>query len=231
MRNSHRSIIRLFKILADILINKRLSGRLDAQKLFFTYFMFLKFLRAYCCVGAQGIGSNKAKRSETMNQYRVGGGIQIGMSIQTVLKIARSGNEGPQPRLDIGGELVPVHQNKYAVIDFDNSGRKLLAFGLDTCAGVVVVSTHQDFPAQAVVYHAGAGVLNHGILSNLRRQIGKPPKNSLLAIYTNNRKWDDNYNKDALELENYGIPANNVAFIAKWGSHMFGINSFGQVGY
>lgn len=166
-----------------------------------------------------------------MHQYRVGEGVQVGMSIQTVLRVARSGDEGPQPRLDHSGEIVPVHQNKYAVIDFDNSGQKLLAYGLDTCAGVVLVSTNPDFPAQAVVYHAGAGILNRPILSNLRRQIGKPPKNSLLAIYTNNRKWDASYNKDALELENYGIPADNVAFIAKWGVHMFGINSFGQVGY
>ena len=132
--------------------------------------------------------------------------------------------------LDGGGGQTMVGQGLSSVINFGAGAHRTIAIPLITCAGVILTSTDPNAPAQAVVYHATAGDIPHGVLPLLHAAIGGPPLASLLAVYATPKPWDPNYNADALKLQTYGIPANQVVYLEQIPGATFGINSHGQVG-
>lgn len=166
-----------------------------------------------------------------MIQYQLLGGMQNGMSISTLVQSAQTNGGGPTPVLTPGGAAVNLGQGHHQTINFGAAPQKVLAFGLLTCAGVVLASTDPNAAAQAVVYHATSGHLPGGILATLRAAIGNPPIGSLLAVYVTPKPWDHNYNADAMKIQTYGVPANCVIYIDNFPASQFGINSHGQVGF
>lgn len=165
-----------------------------------------------------------------MIQYQHLGGTQRDMSISGLVQRAQVHGGGPMPFLSQGGGQTMVGQGHYSVINFGAAASKTVAIPLLTCAGVVLASTDPNAPAQAVVYHATAGDIPNGILPLLRNAIGGPPLASLLAVYATPKPWDANYNADAMKLQTFGIPANQVVYIEQIMGSTFGINSHGQVG-
>jgi len=165
-----------------------------------------------------------------MIQYQLQGGIQREMSISSLVQRAQGQGGGPAPYLAGGGGTTMVGQGQQGICNFAAAPHKVIAIPLITCASVILASTDPNAPAQAVVYHATSGHIPGGVLALLHAAIGAPPLASILAVYATPKPWDNNYNADAMKLQAFGVPANQVVYIAQIPGSTFGINSHGQVG-
>ncbi|MCP1446424.1 hypothetical protein J3D54_005556 [Pseudomonas sp. GGS8] len=172
-----------------------------------------------------------------MIEYQVQPGVmQEGISISSLVRQARINPQGPLPLIRCNAALTTnVGQGFDDIIDFAPNVSCVKAFGLLTCAGVILTSTHESFPARAVVYHAPSGNFAPGKLQELLGYLAdahgaQPPLNSILAVYAFPNPADDGYREEALKIQNIGIPGDNIVFIPNISGVTFGINSHGQVG-
>lgn len=165
-----------------------------------------------------------------MIHYQFLGGTQREMSISGLVQRAQGHGGGPIPFLAPGGGQTMVGQGHSSVVNFAAGAHKTVAIPLITCASVILASTDANSPAQAVVYHATAGDIPAGMIPLLHAAIGAPPLASLLAVYATPRPWDNNYQADAMKLQAFGIPANQVIYLEQIPGATFGINTHGQVG-
>jgi hypothetical protein len=160
-----------------------------------------------------------------------------GMPISTLCDWARTTGRGPGPVLPVGGPSQRLKEtHPPGVIEFGPPQNTLVAWGLQTCAGVVLVSTDPAAPLRAVVYHALAGVLKDGVVAQMHQLLGGGagvplPIPSLLAVYAVACPWDPRYNAQAMKIENYGVPANQVVIIERVPAYGFGVNSTCEIGW
>jgi hypothetical protein len=160
-----------------------------------------------------------------------------GMAISLLLDWAQLNGGGPGPVLPLCG---PTHRlserDPPFVIALGSTENTLVASGIHTCAGVVLVSQDRNATPLAVVYHAPAGLLRDGIVEQMHGMLGGeanrvPPIASLLAFYAAGHPWDAKYNAQAMKIENYGVPANQLVCIDRLPGWAFGVNSFFQIGW
>jgi len=169
------------------------------------------------------------RRRTLMIQYQLLKDRQFEMSISSLVQRAQNQGKGPIPQL-YNRDTTMLGQGQHGVIVFGGAPLNVVAFGLITCAGVILVSTAPNEAAQAVVYHATSGTLSAGILATLHAAIGNPPLCSLLAVYATPKTWDKNYHNDAMKIQTFGVPANRVVYIDNLPRFQFGIDYHGHVG-
>jgi hypothetical protein len=165
-----------------------------------------------------------------MNHYVVDGQYAMGISMASFQKRAQAGQPSPTPRLEPGGQVRRLMQGQSGSIVFGPLQDQLVAFGILTCAAVILCSYSSQAQAAAAVYHAPSGTLSQPILATLSALVGNPQPASLLAAYVVPKPWDPNYDRDCQELVTFGIPTAQVAYLDNLPSVQFGINSLGQVG-
>ena len=166
-----------------------------------------------------------------MNEYLHDRKIDAGISMSGFRLRARQGIEHPVPRMGPSTNQRLLMQGKQDVITFGQGDEQLIAFGLLTCAAVIICSSDPSAPPRAAVYHAPSGALSQAQITDLVGSIGSPPAGSLLAAYVTPEPWDNSYTRDAGELVTFGIPTDQVTYLQRLPLNQFGINSAGLVGF
>jgi hypothetical protein len=172
-----------------------------------------------------------------MISYQINAARLQGMAISLLWDWAQLNNGGPGPVLPFGGPTQRLGEtDPPSVIAFGPTPNKAVASGLQTCAGVVLISMDPNAPPLAVVYHAPSGLLRDGIVAQMHGLLGgeanrPPPVMSLLAVYAVCYPWDGRYNAQATKIENHGVPGNQVISIDRVPGLSFGVNSLIQIGW
>lgn len=164
-----------------------------------------------------------------MHRYDLRDGAEIGLGLSRVVDSARLRGGGPTPKIAPGKDMRIIHQTEMDVIDFDMVSPPIVAVPLVTCAAVVMGSMDHTAALRGVVYHALSGDISMATIGAMHRLLGGAPEN-LLAMYVVTNPWDRNYDNDATNLERYGIPGDNIAYIAEFPYSHFGMNNMGQIG-
>jgi len=166
-----------------------------------------------------------------MIRYQINAGRLEGMSISLLFDWAQLNGGGPGPVLPAGGPSQRLREiDPPSVIEFGPTPNRAIAWGLQTCAGVVLVSKDPNAPPLAVVYHAPSGLLRDDMVAQMLGLLGGPPIMSLLAVYAICNPRDPKYEAQAMKFQNYGVPDNQVVFIERLPEYGFGINSLSQIG-
>jgi hypothetical protein len=114
-----------------------------------------------------------------------------------------------------------LYMDGHGLIEFETPLRQVNAFGLITCACLIVASEKG-----ASVTHLGAGHCSTNDLQRIRAAIPNP----IYAVYAINREMDDAYRRSIGFIERgLGIGPQSVVCIKNVGTY-FGINSLGWIG-
>lgn len=165
-----------------------------------------------------------------MIQYVANGPLQEGITLSGFAQMAQAGLHGPTPWMGRGEPVTKLDQRKRGVINLGLGNAQLVAYPLLTCAAVILASTDQTAPARAAVYHALSGSISDGTLDAMRTSLGKPAKNSLVVAYVVTKPWDNGYHDAAMGIEKWGVPQDQVIYMANLRGNQFGINAHGQIG-
>ena len=151
---------------------------------------------------------------------------QSSMNFTLLLQLAKTVDKGPIPNLFLANlNITRVNPEQTCKLSFGTK-QAAIAYGLITCAAVVIAS-----PKGILLYHAGSGSIPKAVAKTLLLELEITAANAMAAvgIYAVPGEWDNRYQQDAQELVDAGIPDNNVVLIEKVGAN-FGINQMGQVG-
>ncbi|GAB4170050.1 MAG: hypothetical protein OHK0024_05920 [Thalassobaculales bacterium] len=163
-----------------------------------------------------------------MIEYKIGRGTTAALSFSAAFRKARGGGSHELPAVGQTTNVTNVGQGKFASFTLDGTSSRCVAFGLLTCAGVIMLS--QDAPTDVVVYHAPSGSVTGNALATMCRMLNNPAQDSLRAIYATPQPWDSNYQGDAQGIEDFIGVADTVCYFQNFGAVTFGINAIGFVG-
>lgn len=158
------------------------------------------------------------------------------MPIYQLADIAHRCGSGPTPKLRCGRLVrdVRVGVEQYEVIDFarENADGSFAcyAFGLITCAALVLVWLQGGRPERAIVHHANAGELSDEKLRYFRDLLRSPPMDQVYAVYAISQSIDEGYISCISCLKKAGIPDEKIIVIDKLLYSNFGIDGLGFVG-
>ena len=157
--------------------------------------------------------------------------MQLGIGLGFLMTKARDfPGEGPSPRITQGAGHISVFEHQLRFIELDGASPAIMAVGLISCASVVMASQDENAAARGAVFHAPGGLLSSQRIAEMHDGLGAPPVESLLAAYVIKNPWDKHYQDEAMNLEKYGLLANNVVRIHQFVTGNFGMNNAGQVG-
>lgn len=156
------------------------------------------------------------------------------LTITGIIQLLQSGAPPANiafPSLGNAGQVTNLTPGQGAPIQLNLENLTVVrSIGLITCASICYV---YSLSGMGYVYHANAGVISNNSFVTAMQELGVQggELGSVFIAFAHPEATDNGYQQSLNDLQNWGIPANNIVEITNLLIPQFGLNNQLQVGY